>query len=266
MRTYNGIGQSILRKCKSGILLNVLLFLGKYVFFWHFKIYVWTLFSEIFSLSWDCRDMRVRYCIFIFSVVLKGSPQNKRCLLKVSKSEMQISKPSSLRVKWDFFWIKSIAWKGLDSNWTSERVWPHCSLVQFDNGQIYQSRQIVLFHPSTCGGSMQQLMYLRAIHNTPVIIYCMKLWVIYMKLLETCGKNYKCSTSSILETVQDFLWDLGMIWYASNGNHYSNAGHKTILGPMNFALPKNLCTYQDIPFFKHPIGGGQLPKNVCKIL
>lgn len=164
MRTYNGIGQSILRKCKSGILLNVLLFLGKYVFFWHFKIYVWTLFSEIFSLSWDCRDMKVRYCIFIFSVVLKGSPQNKRCLLKVSKSEMQISKPSSLRVKWDFFWIKSIAWKGLDSNWTSERFWPHCSLVQFDNGQIYQSRQIVLFHPSTCGGSMQQLMYLRAHH------------------------------------------------------------------------------------------------------
>ena len=32
-----------------------------------------------------------------------------------------------------------------------------------------------------------------------------------------------------------------------------------------FCLPKNLCTYQDIPF-KHPIGGGQLPKNVCKIL
>ena len=46
-------------------------------------------------------------------------------------------------------------------------------------------------------------------------------------------------------------------------------GPRMVLCPsgfINFALPKNLCTYQDIPFFKHPIGGGQLPKNVCKIL
>ena len=33
-----------------------------------------------------------------------------------------------------------------------------------------------------------------------------------------------------------------------------------------FCPSQKLVHYQDIPFFKHPIGGGQLPKNVCKIL
>ena len=52
-------------------------------------------------------------------------------------------------------------------------------------------------------------------------------------------------------------------------NHPWAKGPWMVLCPsgfINFALPKNLCTYQDIPFFKHPIGGGQLPKNVCKML
>ena len=51
-------------------------------------------------------------------------------------------------------------------------------------------------------------------------------------------------------------------------NHPWAEGSRMVLCPsgfINFALPKNLCTYQDIPF-KHPIRGGQLPKNVCKIL
>ena len=58
---------------------------------------------------------------------------------------------------------------------------------------------------------------------------------------------------------------------------YSNAGHKTILGPfgprmvlcpsgfLTFAFPKT-CAPIRIFSFKITYGGGQLPKNVCKIL